>query len=136
MRDVLLDTDVFSFALKRDTRAANYATDIAGARVCLSFQTVAELRLWALLRRWGQARTTSLEASLAKCIVLPYDDALAGRWAQITADRHRLGRPIQCGDAWIAATAMRHNLVLLTHNAADYADIAGLRIVSHAAPPA
>jgi predicted nucleic acid-binding protein len=131
MRDVLLDTDVFSFALKRDTRAALYAADLVGARICLSFQTLAELRLWALLRRWGKSRLQSLESSLAQCIVLPYDDAMARHWAEATAHRHRLGKPLACGDAWIAAAALRHSLPLLTHNASDYVDVPGLQVVSH-----
>ena len=35
MRAALLDTDVFSFVFKRDTRAALYALDLAGAQPCL-----------------------------------------------------------------------------------------------------
>ena len=45
MQAVLLDTDVFSFIFKQDTRAALYASHLAGAQACLAFQSVAELRL-------------------------------------------------------------------------------------------
>jgi predicted nucleic acid-binding protein len=123
MGAVLIDTDVFSFVLKRDTRAALYAGDLAGAQPCLSFQSVAELRHWALARQWSQSRRASLDQSLARCVVLPYDDAMSRHWAEITALRRRLGQPIQCGDAWIAATAVRHGIPLVTHNASDYANI-------------
>ena len=132
MPAVLLDTDVFSFIFKRDTRPAKYGSDLAGNQPCLCFQSVAELRLWALVRRWGQTRRQSLSASLARCVVLPVDDRLSQLWAEITAHRRALGRPIECGDAWIAATAVRHALPLLTHNAADYRDIPGLRVICHA----
>jgi tRNA(fMet)-specific endonuclease VapC len=134
MSAVLLDTDVFSFVFKRDTRAALYATHLTGAQTCLSFQSVAELRLWAIVRQWGQKRRLSLDSSLARCVVLPYDDAMSRRWAEVTAHRQGVGRPIDCGDAWIAATALRHGLPLLSHNAADYSDIPGLQLVSHGAP--
>ena len=77
MAAVLLDTDVFSFFFKRDTRAALYAPQLAGAQPCLCFQTLAELRLWALVRRWGEPRRQSLDASVARCLVLPFDDALS-----------------------------------------------------------
>jgi tRNA(fMet)-specific endonuclease VapC len=127
----LLDTDVFSFVFKRDTRAALYAPHLTGVQPCLCFQSVAELRYWALARRWGDARCRSLDLSLGRCLILPYDDATSGRWAEITHSRRQSGRPIECGDAWIAATAIRHNLPLLTHNAADYAGIAGIQVVSH-----
>jgi len=39
-------------------------------------------------------------------------DPRAARYATDLA-----GRPIECGDAWIAATAIRYGLPLLTHNA-------------------
>jgi predicted nucleic acid-binding protein len=128
---VVLDTDVFSFFFKRDSRRAPYEPAIANTQVCLSFQSVAELRLWSLVRRWGDARRQSLEQAMARCIILPYDDRMSHAWATVTAERRRLGRPIETGDAWIAATALRHDATLLTHNARDYADIPNLHVFSH-----
>lgn len=130
MRFVLLDTDVFSFALKQDTRAALYQQHLHGAQPCLSFQTVAELRLWALLRHWSPARREGLEGSISRCLVLPCDDGTTTQWARVCAHRRRLGRPIGCGDAWVAATALRHQLQLLTHNVTHYADSPDLLVVS------
>src|SRR3954462_7374262 len=131
MRPVVLDTDVFSFLFKRETRAALYVPHIQDAQPCLSFQSVAELRYWALVRRWGEPRRSSLEASVAKCLLLPCDDTMASHWAELSAHRRRAGRPIECGDAWIAAAARRHQAVLLTHNGQHYVDIPDLRVVSH-----
>jgi tRNA(fMet)-specific endonuclease VapC len=131
MPAVLLDTDVFSFFFKRGTRSSLYEPAISGAQLCLSFQSVAELRLWALVRRWGDARRRSLELAVARYAILPYDDAMSEAWAQLTAHRRRLGRRIETGDAWIAATAVRHELPLPTHNATDYSDVPNLQIVSH-----
>ena len=73
-RLLLLDTDVFSFLFKRDSRAAMYAPHLVNAQPCLSFQSVAELRYWARIRRWGDARRSSLDMAIGKCLVLPYDD--------------------------------------------------------------
>jgi predicted nucleic acid-binding protein len=130
MRWVVLDTDVFSFLLKQDTRANLYAPHLTDAQPCLSFQSVAELRLWTVVRRWGDERRALLEASRAKCLVFPYDDEMSRRWAEISAQRRCAGRPIECGDAWIAATAVRHGASLLTHNPKDYVDIPGLNVIS------
>lgn len=130
MAATLLDTDVFSFVFKRDTRANLYERDLIGAEACLSFQTVAELRYWANVRRWGESRRRSLELSIRRYIVLPYDDAMTSQWAHITAARRNIGKPIACGDAWIAATALRYALPLLTHNAIDFADVPGLQVIS------
>ena len=128
---IVLDTDVFSFFFKRDSRRGLYEPALANAQVCLSFQSVAELRLWSLVRRWGDTRRQSLEQALSRCVILPYDDRMAHIWASVTAERRRLGRRIETGDAWIAATALRHDATLLTHNARDYADIPNLRMISH-----
>lgn len=130
MDPVVLDTDVLSFFAKGDTRASLYSA-LEGKRLCASFQTVAELRLWAIIRRWGTSRREALNSLLSRFVVLPYDPMMAQYWAEITAYRRRLGRPIDCGDAWIAASAVRHAAALLTHNAKDYADVNGLNLISY-----
>jgi predicted nucleic acid-binding protein len=61
---------------------------------------------------------------------------MARHWAEVTAHRRGLGRPIECGDAWIAATALRHAIPLLTHNTDDFADIPGLTLTGHTKGPA
>lgn len=131
MNGVLLDTDVFSFNFKGDSRAAAYRPDFAGRSTCLCFQSVAELRRWSISNNWGAARTKSLEEAIAQTIIIGYDDELSRRWASIVAGRWRIGRPIAEGDAWIAATALRHSIPLLTHNATDFSDIPGLVVISH-----
>ena len=124
----------FSFFFKQDTRAALYASDVSAAQLCLSFQSVAELRAWTMTRNWGAARRQSLEAAILRCVVLPYDDAMSRFWAEVTSHRHAHGHPIDCGDAWIAATALRHSLPLVTHNAGDFADVPNLVLISHPSP--
>jgi predicted nucleic acid-binding protein len=61
MRALVVDTDVFSFLFKNDSRAALYSPYITQGQLCLSFQTIAELRFWAMTRRWGEPRRRSLE---------------------------------------------------------------------------
>lgn len=41
MEVILLDTDVVSFLLKKDSRLSAYASHIQGRRLALSFMTVA-----------------------------------------------------------------------------------------------
>jgi len=128
----LLDTDVFSFFFKGDSRRQLYEADIRGHELCLCFQTVAEVKLWARLRQWGTARTQRLDAVLRHYIVLPYDAKMVETWAEISAHRRALGRPIGCGDCWVAAAAVRHPIPLITHNLTDYQDIPGLTLITHA----
>lgn len=131
MDAVLLDTDVFSFALRGDSRALAYEPHIHDRRVCLALMTVAELKRWPLERRWGARRIAELDRALRRHLVIPPDLETAEVWARVFTARRRAGRPISNGDCWIAATALRHDLVLLTHNAADYAGIKELRSISH-----
>jgi predicted nucleic acid-binding protein len=134
MESVLLDTDVFSFFFKKDTRREMYASDIHGKQLCLSFMTIAELKRWALERNWGERRRESLTQALRHYVVLPYDAGMADAWAEVMVSRSRIGRQIECGDCWIAAAALRHGIPLLTHNWKHFQDIPGLNLVTHAGP--
>lgn len=134
MEAVVLDTDVFSFFFKQDTRAARYEADIRGRQICLCFQTVAEVKAWAIERKWGRDRRAGLDRALGHYLILPYDAQMADAWARTTAGRKRMGQPIECGDAWIAAAALRYDIRLLTHKSRHYRDIPGLKLVTHPDP--
>ncbi|MCC6492593.1 MAG: type II toxin-antitoxin system VapC family toxin [Pirellulales bacterium] len=129
MDAVLIDTDVFSFLFKRDTRGDRYLPAIQGKVLCLSFMSVAELQRWALIRNWGEPRRRSLEQVMRQYVVLAYDAETARHWARISVERSRSGKPIACGDCWIAACATRHGIPLVTHNARDFDAIDGLDLV-------
>jgi predicted nucleic acid-binding protein len=45
----VIDTDIFSFLLKKDTRAEPYKPHLDGHFLFISFMTVAELERWANL---------------------------------------------------------------------------------------
>jgi tRNA(fMet)-specific endonuclease VapC len=69
--------------------------------------------------------------ALIRFIVLRSDAEMARHRVEITAHRRRLGRPIECGDAWIAASALRYAIPPLSHNAAHGSEIPGLTGISH-----
>lgn len=58
---------------------------------------------------------------------LPFDDACSEQYALIRADLERTGKPIGPYDMMIAATALAHGLTLVTHNAGEFARVAGLK---------
>ena len=43
-------------------------------------------------------------------MIVHSDDNLCSVWARIATEAVRFGRPIESADAWIAATAMVHNI--------------------------
>ena len=125
---VLADTDVISFALKRDTRAGLFLPFLSGKQLCISFMTLAELEHWALRRRWGAPRQAEMARYLEDVAVLPCDEMLCRTWAEVTYRAEGGGRPISCADAWIAATALHYALPLVTNNAGHFAEVAGLNV--------
>ena len=129
---VIVDTDVVSFLFKGDTRAYEYRQHLQGKTLAISFMTVAELYQWAYSRNWGEQRLARLEERLRAYVVVPYDGELCKQWAMICVERRRMGSPISVQDAWIAATALRHECPLVTHNRSDFANITGLTVVSEA----
>lgn len=128
---VLLDTDVFSMFFRRDARSVRYDADVRGKIRCLSFASVAELRFGAIAAGWGERRRQELEAAIARAVILMADDSVTAGWAEVKAARQRIGHPIASEDCWVAATALRHGIPLATHNAADYRDIPGLKVITH-----
>ena len=128
-RSVVIDTNVFSYLYKGDTRAASYASHLIGAQPHLSFATVAELYHWAVHRGWAQRQMERLQAAIAKYAVLHSDDETAFEWARVMSLK---GRPMAHGEAWVAAVALRHGMPLVTHNRKHFEGIPGLSVISEA----
>ena len=127
---LLIDTDIVSFVFKGSDYADPYIPLLSGHELALSFMTVAELFQWAILRRWGDRRLAQLERYLLNYLVIPTDQPLCREWANVRAERQNTGRPISPQDAWIAATALRYDLPLVTHNAKDLRDIPNLQLIT------
>ena len=56
--------------------------------------------------------------------LLPVDRETALAWGQLMAESRRAGRGLPVMDGWIAATALRAGLTLVTRNTRDFAGIA------------
>ncbi len=54
--------------------------------------------------------------------VLPFDLQIARRWAVLTATLEKKGRILPTMDSFILATALEHNLTIITRNEKDFAD--------------
>ena len=67
----------------------------------------------AELERW-------FEQGVRRIQCLPWDSAVGLRWAQLLADLRRRGRPMSVKDSLIAASALAHDLALVTLNRRDF----------------
>jgi predicted nucleic acid-binding protein len=127
---VVVDTNVVSFFLKGDTRAALYKPHLDDRLQIIAAQTRAELELWTLMHNWGQRRRAALRTYLKDFVLVEADEAICLRWAEVQASAQRQGRPISVSDAWIAATALVHAVPLVTHNPGDFKNVMGLIVIS------
>ena len=86
----------------------------------MSFQTVAEVRYGALLRGWGAARLGRMEAALGRIeIVYPGPDIIR-TYAELRVACQRAGHALSQrehdADRWIAATAIRLGIPLVSND--------------------
>lgn len=127
---LLLDTNIVSYLFKNDSRILRYAGILEGKNYTISFMTAAELFQWAAIRKWGERRKMELEDALDGFIILPSDIEICRLWGNVRAMCRTAGRQISAQDAWIAATAIRHRLPLVTHNPADFVSVKGIEIIT------
>lgn len=129
MNLLLIDTDVASFVFKGSDFAKPYLQVLDGYQLSVSFMTVAELFQWAFQQKWGDRRIDQLEQYLLIYTTIPIDEPLCREWAKVRSEHRAIGRVISPQDAWIAATALRYNLPLVTHNIKDFQQIPNLKLL-------
>ena len=96
------------------------------AMLYLSVLTLGEIRkgLGALPMSTRRTRLEAwLEADLPTRFagrIVPVDAAIADRWGSIAADARRTGRTMPVIDGLLAATALHHNMTVVSRNADDF----------------
>jgi len=125
----LLDTNVLSEITRSrpDAAVLDWLHRVDEDAAFVSVATFAELRYGVERLPTGRRRDSFarwLERDLLPRFagrVIAIDLDLADGWGKIMARAARAGRPLAAMDAWLAATAMHHGLVLVTRNVADFA---------------
>jgi predicted nucleic acid-binding protein len=110
----LLDTSVF-VAAEAGRRLGSLPDESA-----ISVITLAELHLGVLLAKDGSTRARRLRTTSrveSELEAIPIDSDIARVFASIVAEAQSTGRRPRVMDAWIAATAVRHELVVFTQDA-------------------
>lgn len=69
-----------------------------------------------------------LDVFLAPFASLPFDDPCAVKCAEIRRTLERKGQSIGPHDLLIAAVALRHDLIVITHNTREFGRIPALRL--------
>lgn len=117
---MLLDSNTFIYGANGENPSLDEIldrTDLAAASVT-RIETVGYHRLSEIERLW-------LETAFGRMKILPLDDTIAARAIALRQER-RMG----LADSIIAATALEHNLPLVTRNEEDFKHVIGLRVIN------
>lgn len=136
MNGFLLDTNVLSEFSRGepDERVKRWLKLATEESLFASVLTVAEIRRGIELLPPGKRRA-ELEKWFEDLLVsfamrlLPVTNAIGGRWAVLSAQAQRRGITLANFDGLIAATALQHDLALVTRNVKDFANL-GIAIVN------
>ena len=98
------------------------------AMLYLSVLTVGEIRKGVAGLPQSKRRTrleTWLEVELQSRFagkIMPIDAPIADRWGLLAAEAQRRGKALSVFDGLLAATALHHNLTIVSRNASDFAN--------------
>lgn len=129
MSGFLLDTNVISELVraKPEPRVTAWIEATNENLLYLSVLTLGEIRKGIASLR-SSPRRVVLEAWLASDLavrfanrILPVDESVADRWGRIAAESAVEGSPLSVIDGLLAATALHHNLTLVSRNVKDFA---------------
>ena len=130
----LLDTNIISETIRRSPNKALIAwlDNLPAEALHVSVLTMGEIRKGVEAVTEGRRREKLrlwLEHELPEWFegrVLSVDLAVADRWGRLLVE---VGRPVPTVDSLLAATALHHELRLVTRNARDF-DYPGLDVIN------
>ncbi|MBN2574117.1 MAG: type II toxin-antitoxin system VapC family toxin [Deltaproteobacteria bacterium] len=126
----LLDTNVcIGILTGRSPQAVERLRRLSPSDVRVASVVRAELLFGARNSSRVEGNLALLATFLAPFASVPFDDMAADYYGRIRADLHRAGEIIGPNDMLIAATALAHDLVLVTRNVKEFGRVPGLRWV-------
>ncbi len=133
---IILDTNVLSALTRRipDASVIAWLDKQPRTSIWTTSVTIFEIRFGLQIMPAGKRKnilTEALEEIFSKINhrIVSFDAAAAQQAADLTAIRHRKGRPVELRDTMIAGIVLTHNATLATGNTAHFADLAD-RIVN------
>lgn len=113
---ILIDTNIVIYLLAGGPKAEACAPHLDGHVLAISFQSVGELWYGAIRLGMVERKRRRLDDVIQRMTVLTVDEAMVRIWAELRASSESSGFTKQVADLWIAATAKRHELPLLTND--------------------
>ena len=131
--DLMIDANIGSYVMSGHPIAERYQVVLAGKKLGISFQAMAELLVGQRQQGWNELAFRTYVGGL---IEVPYSNEIRDLFVQVRAESlnrnaDRQGRKVQAADAWVAATALWVGAPLVTHNERDFRGIDDLEVISH-----
>ena len=125
----MLDTDTCIALINRQPRdlIKRLQTKAVGD-VGISSITLAELRHGVAKSTRRDQNRAALDRFLLPLDIAAFDDLAADLYGTVRADLETAGTPIRPLDTLIAGHAVSLNVVLVTHNVAEFRRVTGLRL--------
>jgi predicted nucleic acid-binding protein len=130
----LLDTDILRYYLDDIPEAIAFVSTLIPDGITVSIITYMELYQGTLQTPDPSQAQERLAALLETVPLLPLSPAVARRCAYLREELKNQGKRVRQRtlDLLIAATALEHNLTLVTRNREDFADIPELQTLFYA----
>lgn len=126
----LVDTDIVIQHLRRVRAVTTRLEKLLPYGFGLSLISLGELWEGVMFSRSPAGDQAELEEFLSLVSLIGIDEAISRRFGQLRGQLRKQKRKVADFDLLIAATALEHNLTLLSNNRRHFEDIEGLRLDS------
>ena len=127
---MLLDTNVLSETMRENPhRKVSTKLQMHSGNFAASVVTLSELRFGAMVHPEPRKFWSKIESDLLPLVQwLGVDQAVTLQAADLNAALRRKGQTVGLNDCYIAATALVHDLVLITRNTDHFKHMPGLQL--------
>ncbi len=123
----LLDTDTLVFYLRGRDEVREKLLSVSLSNLCTSSVCIGELYYGAAKSQRRTERKAEVDSLKRILSVLPFGGVEAERFGVLKKTLERRGERLADADLMIAATALEHNLVVVTGNLRHFERITGLK---------
>ena len=123
----LLDTNICSAWIRGDRKIHAKMRQYAG-NLYLSTISLSELYVWPYRKDRSTLLFQRIEKLRQEVHILPFDETEAKIFGKVRGEQLCHGISFNTFDLQIAATALAHNLILVTHNIEDFMNVPELHI--------
>jgi tRNA(fMet)-specific endonuclease VapC len=123
----LLDTNTCVRYLNgRAPQIREHMRTISDADIVISTVTKGEMYAGSARSQTPQQSRAKQDAFFIRFASLPFDEVAADKFGNIRAQLEQAGTPVGPYDMQIAAIAVAHGLIVVTHNTKEFGRISGL----------